>query len=199
MSFDAEVKAFLASAPELARPMPTAEQRAVDQVRWTDRPLRYSCFCCRGSGLVPTAVMQRFVSAAYTDAHPPVICNRSQACGHERIDINDPEAGPRRLERHRYEHLMTSLRVLPVSVANAIDAVLREEARAAAMDPDRGARAAAIAAIRTMTAGGRRWHATEVEPDGAGDFGNRIAGGGRADPHPLIRRHHPADGAGPAA
>lgn len=180
MAFEQDVLAFLAQNPELTRPAQTQEQRREDAPRWVERPPRYSCFCCRGSGLVPVEVMQRFVSPAYSQFHVPIICRRSEVCGLEKTYLANEETGPRCIERHRFDNL-PGLRTLPNEIANAIDKALRDEARAACMDPDRTARAQAIAALRQLTSGGRTWDGTERtgQTDPAA---GRARGGGAGPP-----------------
>lgn len=177
--FEDMVRAFLAEAPEVARPVQTQEQRREDTPRWIEKPPRYSCYCCRGAGLVPVDVMQRFVSPAYSQFHPPVLCRRSEVCGLEKTFVANEETGPRCIERHRYDNL-PGLRTLPREIADAIDKALRDEARAACMDPDRRARAEAIAALRELTSGGRAWDG--VEPTGVADLALRRARSGGAGP-----------------
>lgn len=182
-----EAQAWLADVGALTRRAP----EATDRPRWVEKPAAYSCHVCGGSGLVHEHVMRRFVDPTYQPWSTPVLCRRARICGMEERHFNDEEHGARQIQRNRYERT-TMLPELPKPLADKIDGVLRAEARAAATDPDRTARAEAIAAIRRLTSGGRKWTDGAAadgggvpERPGAGGNGDGAAGGGGIGPPPF--------------
>lgn len=130
---------FLQQNPQLLQHPATVpdERPATDEPAWVERPDRYCCYCCGGSGLVRAEVMRRYINADYDSIiSPPVRCNRSEACGYEKQRLADPDHGDRLLEFNRYTN-RSEMPELPRPVADRIHQELKQEAKAVALSANR--------------------------------------------------------------
>lgn len=133
------LESFLKQHPQLLQSPTVSEQQAqaADRVVWEDLPDFCECYCCNGTGLVTAEAMRRFVNPSYDPLISlPVRCTRSDICGLERQRFQDPDAGDRQLEFHRYQ-ARVELPELPKPVADRIHRDLKQEAKAAALRGDR--------------------------------------------------------------
>lgn len=133
----AHLAQWLAQNPELTRP-PGARAEARNELPvWVEKPDHECCYCCGGTGLVRTEAARRFINADYDPTmSPPILCLRSPACGAQKQTFTDPELGPRQTVVRRYENI-TGVPVIPQAIADEVHRVMKDEARAMALDPDR--------------------------------------------------------------